>query len=269
MSLQRGRQRAAELLAVGHHLWHGRTCYQGLAWNATSCECAGLRGSCQAGRGGHHRLFALRPHQVVRPYQAVKFPLLLGFSCLRVDTALGVTAQGLLSDCAGIAVAPVAAADRDSDELAERRSHADVAPANPAAAAQRAGAGSAVPGAGAASGACALDNAQPSDARGGQQPEASTSGRGAGAGFGAAARSEREVLASGGSVRAAAQKDQREVADKLIGVFQERDGDGWRRLIASSRLWTTLADGCASGPTVRLRHNTLHGSRASAMVTYL
>ncbi|KAK9840732.1 hypothetical protein WJX81_001023 [Elliptochloris bilobata] len=42
---------------------------------------------------------------------------------------------------------------------------------------------------------------------------------------------------------AEAQKDQRETADKLIAVFQERDTDGWRRLIASSRLWPTLADG--------------------------
>lgn len=183
------------------------------------------------------------------------FPLFAGFPCLQVDTALGVSAQGLPLDCAGVAVAPVGAADRESEELAERGSHAAEASADPPAAAQRAGAGSAVPDAAAASGAGARDSAQPSDARGGQQPEASTSGRGGGAGFGAAARGEREALASGGSVRAAAQKDQREVADKLIAVFQERDADGWRRLIASSRLWTTLADGCAAGPTVCLWHN--------------
>ena len=46
-------------------------------------------------------------------------------------------------------------------------------------------------------------------------------------------------------MRAEAKRDQRQVADKLIAVFQERESDGWRRLIASSQLWPTLADGCA------------------------
>lgn len=83
-----------------------------------------------------------------------------------------------------------------------------------------------------------------------QQLEASTSGRsGSGIGFGSAARERgeqrTEPLVSGGSVRAEAKRDQRQVADKLIAVFQERESDGWRRLIASSQLWPTLADGCA------------------------
>ena len=162
----------------------------------------------------------------------------------------------LLFVCAGVAVAPVAAADRDSDQVPERRSHAVDASAGPAVTLQQASAGSAAPDTAAASGAAAHDSAQPSDARVGPQPEASTSGRGIGGGFGAAARGDREALASGGSVRAEAQKDQREVADKLIAVFQERDADGWRRLIASSRLWTTLADGCASDPMTYVRHNS-------------
>jgi len=77
----------------------------------------------------------------------------------------------------------------------------------------------------------------PHASRADAQPKASTSGRGFG--------KREEALASGGSVRAAAQQDQRDVADKLIGVFREREPDGWRRLIASSRLWPTLQDGRA------------------------
>lgn len=160
-----------------------------------------------------------------------------------------VNTPGLLIAGAGRSMLPgVSAVQGSAEQLAERSS---IPAARCASASELGHSASPAASSSGASHRAAATTTQPFPApRVTQQLEASTSGHnGSGVGFGGAAQEREEQrgepLASGGSVRAEAKRDQRQVADKLIAVFQERESDGWRRLIASSQLWPTLADGCA------------------------